>query len=502
MPALRSGAGDKGESMEPAYCSTTRLAVMVREREVTAVELLEYFLDRVARHDPALNAVVVSDPESAREHARAADAALDRGELWGPLHGIPMTVKETYELVGMPATAGAPKLREHYPQRNAVSVQRLVDAGAVIYGKTNTPLYAGDLQTYNEIYGTTNNPWDVTRTPGGSSGGSAVALAAGLTPLELGSDIGGSIRTPAAFCGVCGHKPSYGVLSSRGHIPGPPGTLARADISVAGPLARNVDDLELAMDLLTGPDAEDAPGWRLELPAARHRQLSEFRVGAWLDDPGCAVDAEVVQVLEGVVRRLGDAGVSVDSTARPPGVDLRESHELYYRLLTATMGRGLPEKVFTGMLRQAETAAPDAATADDYPSIFALGATQRHAQWLGLNERRQHLRAAWQTLFRDIDVLLCPVIHTRPFPHDHTQPMAERRLVVNGEDRPYMDVLVWAGLIGVAYLPSTVVPVGQTADGLPVGIQVVGPYLEDYTSLAFARHLEALFGGFRAPPGL
>ncbi len=487
--------------MEPAYLSTTRLAVMVREGAIGAVELLEYFLARMEQHNPALNAVVVTDPDAARERARAADAALARGERWGLLHGVPMTVKESYELVGMPATSGASKLKDHYPERNAVSVQRLLDAGAVIYGKTNTPLYTGDLQTYNDIYGTTNNPWDLSRTPGGSSGGSAAALAAGLTPLELGSDIGGSIRTPAAFCGVCGHKPSYGVLSSRGHIPGPPGTLSRGDISVAGPLARNVDDLELAMGLLAGPDPEDAPGWRLELPPARQQRLDAFRVGAWLNDPGCRVDAEVVAVLENLVATLGDAGVAVDSQARPPGVDLRESHELYYRLLTATMGRGLPDKVFAGMLRQAEAAAPETVTADDYPSVFALGATQRHAQWLALNERRQQLRAAWQALFRDIDVLLCPVIHTRPFPHDHAQPMAERRLAVNGEDRPYMDVLVWAGLIGVAYLPATVVPVGHTAEGLPVGVQVVGPYLEDYTTLAFARHLEALLGGFRAPRG-
>src|SRR5690606_37586313 len=217
--------------------------------------------------NPALNAIVATDIEAARERARAADAALAAGESWGPLHGVPITIKDTFEVAGMPTTAGAKELRDHRPSSNAVAVQRLLDAGAIVFGKTNVPLYAGDLQTYNEVYGSTSNPWDLHRTPGGSSGGAAAALAAGLTALELGSDIGGSIRTPSHFCGVCGLKPSYGIIPSRGHIPGPPGTLSEADISVTGPMARSVDDLELALDILAGPDTPAAKGWRLELPA-------------------------------------------------------------------------------------------------------------------------------------------------------------------------------------------------------------------------------------------
>ncbi|WP_290651988.1 amidase [Aquisalimonas sp.] len=484
--------------MDLAYRSTARLALMIREGELSAEAMLEHFLGRMERHNAALNAVVTTDLDAARRRAREADAARARGESWGPLHGIPMTVKETYEVEGMPTTAGAPALRDHWSEVNAAAVQRLLDAGVVIYGKTNVPLFAGDLQSYNAIYGTTNNPWDLARTPGGSSGGSAAALAAGMTSLELGSDIGGSIRTPASFCGVCGHKSSYGVISSRGHIPGSPGSLSRTDISVAGPLARTVDDLQLAMGLLAGPEPEQAVGWQLRLPPARWRRLTDFRVAAWLDDPGCPVDAEVVSILEGLVGRLRTAGVQVDDQSRPQGIDLASSHETYYQLLTATMSGGLPEKVFNTMLDKAELAGLQDTS---YPMRFARGAIQRHGQWLRTHEKRLQMRKAWEAFFRGIDVVLAPAIHTPPFPHDHSQPMAERRLAVNGVDRPYMDVLAWAGLAGVVYLPSTVVPVGHTASGLPVGVQIIGPYLEDYTSLAFARHVEALTGGFVVPPG-
>ncbi|MFV8835565.1 amidase [Aquisalimonas sp.] len=484
--------------MDLAYHSTARLALMIREGEIGSEALLEHLL---ARHDacnPPLNAVVVTDVGAARQRAREADAALARGERWGPLHGVPMTVKETYEVAGMPTTAGSPSLREYRSEHSALAVQRLLNAGAVIHGKTNVPLFAGDLQTYNDIYGTTVNPWNPDRTPGGSSGGAAAAVAAGLTPLELGSDIGGSIRTPASFCGVCGHKPSYGIVSMRGHIPGPPGSLSAADISVAGPLARTVDDLDLAMGLLLGPDPEQATGWRVELPPSRHGHGRDFRVAAWLDDPGCPVDAEVVALLEALVERLRGEGTKVDTMARPAGIDLARSHDTYYQLLTGTMSGGLPEKVFSSMLAQADGAGPDDA---GYPARFARGATQRHAQWLRTNEKRLHMRAAWQAFFGSFDVMLAPAIHTPPFAHDHGQPMAERRLPINGVDRPYMDVLTWAGLAGVVHLPSTVVPVARTRAGLPVGVQIIGPYLEDATSLAFARFVEAVTGGFEAPPG-
>ena len=465
------------------------LARRIKDGEVTAEAALEHFIDRIERFDGALNAVVVRRFEQARERAREADRALARGEDWGALHGVPMTVKETYEIAGWPTTAGIEALRDHVSERTSVAVQRLLDAGAVIFGKTNVPAYASDLQTYNDIHGTTHNPWNPDLTPGGSSGGAAAALAAGFTPLELGSDIGGSIRTPAAFCGVCGLKPSFGLISTRGHVPGPPGALARRDLSVAGPLARHVADLEQALTILAAPDDEEATAWRLELPPARHRELKDFRVATWLDDPRCPVDRPIVEALEGLSARLAELGTSVDAGARPEGVTLGEAHDIYYRLLTGTMGEGLP----SGLYDQLSEAA-DKAPADDqsYRTLFARGATQSHADWQRSHEQRSVMRAAWARFFQDFDVMLCPVVQTLPFSHRHTPGPDQRTLTVNGVEQPYMDILVWVGLAGAVYLPAATVPIGLTEDGLPLAVQVIGPYLEDRTVLAFAAALESL----------
>lgn len=469
--------------------STVALARRIREGEVTAEAALEHFIERVERLDGEVNAVVVRRFDEARERAREADRALARGEYRGPLHGVPMTIKETFELAGWPTTAGLPELREHVSTTTSVAVQRLLDAGAVIFGKTNVPARAADLQSYNEIYGTTNNPWNTALTPGGSSGGAAAALAAGFTSLELGSDIGGSIRTPAAFCGVTGLKPSWGIISTRGHIPGPPGSLARRDISVTGPLARHVEDLALALDILAGPDDEDAPGWRLELPPPRHERFADFRVAAWLDDPRCPVDERLRTALEGLLARLAEQGLSVDDQARP-AFTLGEAFDVYYHLLTGTMGAGLPEALYQRMTELAVPAADD----DGYRARFARGVTQTHAAWIRTDEQRARLRREWQHFFKRHDVLLCPVVQTLPFPHCQQPGQDQRVLTVNGKAQPYMDILVWAGLCGAVYLPAATVPIGMTDDGLPLAVQVIGPYLEDRTVLAFASHLQAELG--------
>ncbi len=484
--------------MDLTFRSAGDLLRMIRDGEISARALLEHYIERIERLNPSINAVVVKDFERARKRADEADAALSRGENWGPLHGLPMTVKETYEVAGLLTTAGAPELKDYRSSTNAVAVQRLIDAGAVIFGKTNVPLYAGDLQSYNEIYGTTNNPWDLKRTPGGSSGGAAAALAAGFTPLELGSDIGGSIRTPAAFCGVCGHKPSWGLIPHRGHIPGPPGSLMHRDIAVMGPLARTAGDLEMAMDLLVGPDSDEAVAWEAKLPPARWGKLSEYRVAAWLNDEACPVESEVVETLEGLVGELRREGVSVDETARPEGIELGSSYDIYYRLLTSAMSAGLPRKVFDRMLDLAHKAPEEDC---NYSVRFARGATIMHSEWLKLNEKRLHLRKAWETFFENFDVMICPVVHTLPFLHDHSHPVYDRTLTVNGKKLPYMDILTWVGFGGVVHLPATVIPVGRTRSGLPVAVQIIGPYLEDRTPLDFARHLEKLTGGFVPPPG-
>ena len=482
---------------ELALLPALRQAAAVRAREVSARELLELHLQRVERLNPPLNAIVTLDVERARHAADAADAALARGEVLGPLHGVPMTIKDTFEVAGVRTTAGFEPWRDHVPQHDAVAVARLRAAGAVIFGKTNVPTLASDLQTYNPIFGTTNNPWDTARSPGGSSGGAAAAVATGLTALEFGSDIGGSIRLPSNWCGVCGHKPSHGIVPQRGHLPGPPGALAEADLNVCGPIARSVDDVELALDVVAGPLPDRAVAWRLELPPPRRARVNEWRLAAWLDDPACPVDAQVRAALDGAVERLRRAGAHVDDRARP-AVDFAALVRTYEKLLMPIILAGMPDEQFRGMAGAADALPPD----DDSPGSRTLrAATIRHRDWLAAHEARERVRAVMADFFRTHDALLTPVHVVPAIAHDHSEPFAARTITVDGRPRPYTDLLSWIALATMAWLPATVVPVGRTRAGLPVGVQVVGPWLEDRTSLAVARHALALSGGV-APAGL
>jgi amidase len=408
-----------------------------------------------------------------------------------------MTIKDTIETAGIRTTAGAPVHADHVPPQDAPAVARLLAAGAVIFGKTNVPVFAIDGQSYNPIFGTTNNPWDLTRSPGGSSGGAAATLAAGLAGLELGSDIGGSIRNPAHYCGVYGHKPTFDIIPLRGHIPGPPGTLSGADIAVLGPLARSADDLALAMDILAGPDTDQAVAWRLELPPPRRTTLREYRVAAWFDDPVCPVDSEVRSRLEAAADALRKAGVTVDEQARP-AFTFADALSTYLQLLWAATSPGVPPDQFQELLVGADQIPPED---ESYWARFVQDSVQRHRDWLSANEAREHYRVRWTEFFRSYDVLLCPVVPTAAIPHDHSEPQFARTLRVNGQPRPYLDIIAWAGVIGMVFLPATVAPVGRTAGGLPVGIQIVGPYLEDRTAIDFARRLVDVVGGFEIPPG-
>src|SRR6202045_3863162 len=299
-----------------AFASATQLANQIRDRRNGCVELLDFYLARAERHNPALNAIVVWQLEQARERARAADAALARGESWGPLHGVPMTVKESFNVEGLPTTWGNPDWKNNIAAANAVLVERLLMAGAIIFGKTNVPLMLQDAQSYNEVYGTTNNPWDKARGPGGSSGGEGAALAAGLSALGAGSDIAGSLRNPAHYCGIYAHKPTWGLIPTRGHSP--TGALTPTDISVVGPLARHAEDLDLALRVLAGPDLLQQPAWRVELPAPRHRRLGDFRVAICTQSPLCEIDASVAALFAATIAALRRAGATVDETARLP----------------------------------------------------------------------------------------------------------------------------------------------------------------------------------------
>jgi len=482
---------------EIAFESATALTAAIRSRQVGCRELLEHYLERIEQLNPKINALVTLDVERARRRADAADAALARGQSWGALHGLPMTIKDSIETAGIRTTSGARVHAEHVPAQDAVAVGRLIAAGAVVFGKSNLPTFAMDVQSYNPIFGTTNNPWDVARSPGGSSGGAAAAVAAGLTGLELGSDIGGSIRNPAHFCGVYGHKPSYGIIPQRGHIPGPPGTLSEADIAVLGPLGRSAGDLELALDILAGPAAEGAVAWRLELPAARRTSLREYRIAAWLDDPACSIDASLRERYEATVAALRRAGAQVDARARP-GFAFADAYRIYLQLLWGATSPGLPPEMFEGLI---ETAAQLPADDDSELARVARFNTQRHRDWLSANEKRERMRAQWANFFRDYDVLLCPVTPTAANLHDHSEPFLARTITVNGQPRSYLDQIAWAGVIGMVSLPASVAPVGRTAAGLPIGLQIVGPYLEDRTPIDFARRLAEVAGGFDCPPG-
>ena len=474
--------------------SARDLVAMIRRKEISGRELLDYFLGAVAERNQALNAVVTLDEESARKSASAADEAVARGDALGPLHGLPITIKDSFETAGLRTTAGAPEFKDHVPTRDADAVAKLRQAGAVVFGKTNLPFMAADVQSYNDIFGCSNNPYDITRTPGGSSGGAAAAVAAGLTSFELGSDIGGSIRTPAHWSGIYGHKPTFGVVPYRGHIPGPPGSVGPVDLTVAGPLARSAEDLALTFDVLAGPSAENEIGWRLDLPKPRHQRLSDFRVAVWFDDPAFPIDDSVRARFEATIEALRGAGVQVDEKARPDFA-LQDLIRVYFQLLMPIMLAGIPKAALAGIEQVANSFEQDdfsdAAESARAPLI-------RHRDWVAQNEIRHQLRAVFNRFFTDYDVLLCPVNPVPAIPHDHS-PFAGRTIEVNGQDRSYNDLFGWIAMATTCYLPATVAPIGPTPEGLPVGAQIVGPYLEDRTTIEFARLLGDIVGGFSPP---
>ena len=479
------------------YASAATLAAALDSGEVSAVELTRDAIDRIEAIDGAINAVCVKTYESALESAAQADARRAGGER-GPLLGVPMTIKESFNLAGTPTTWGFPDARDFRPEEDALIVARVKAAGAVILGKTNVPLALGDWQSYNEIYGVTNNPFDLARTPGGSSGGSSAALAAGLGALSLGSDIGGSLRVPAHFCGIFAHKPTHSLVPPRGQtspfMPALPGSV---DLSVVGPMARSAEDLETLLDIIAGPDPlDDGVGYRLALPPARLGSLAQARVLVLTEHPLAPSDEAIATALDQLSAGLEKAGARVARTsALLP--DLSATAGLYVRLLYAAFTARMPEAAIADLVAAARGLDPDDRTlvADQ-----ARGATLSHRQWIAENGARQRLRAVWRALFREFDALICPVTPTAAFPHDFTPNQNARQMKVNGAPRAYFENVLWPGVATLPGLPATAFPLGRTADGLPIGAQIVGPWLEDRTTLALARLIEREFGGFTPPP--
>lgn len=481
-------------SVPSPFASATELARLVRKRSVSARELLEMYLARIKRLNPSINAVIGLTAAAARKRADALDQLTgQRGARLGPLHGVPMTVKESFDVKGLPTTLGYPAHREHRAKADGLAVRRLQAAGAVVFGKTNVPVALADWQSFNPIYGTTKNPWDVSRVPGGSSGGSAAALAAGLTGLEIGSDIGASIRNPAHYCGVYGHKPTFGLASREGH--GLPGANPNSDISVIGPLARSAFDLETTLKAMVGPGELESRAWSVNLPKAEQRSLADFRVAVMLTADTAEVDGAVQDAIATLATWLRKQGTRVDMKARP--VDPEQSHRVFISLLRAATSLGTDDQAFARLQAQRATLGAE----DGYQARMVRAATMGHREWLAADRERLRQRDQWTEFFKRFDLLLCPAAATTAFAHNQQGERWERMIPVNGKPQPSTTQMFWAGYSGAVYLPSTVAPLGLAPDGLPVGVQIIGPHYRDLTCLRFAQLLEKQYAGFQAPAG-
>lgn len=479
--------------MDYLYNSATRLALEIRERRIGCRELLELYQSRLDRINPELNAVVVRDLVAARKSADEADAALARGELWGPLHGLPITVKESYNVEGIPTTRGIPGLENSVAKSDMSLVQRLRKAGAVIFGKSNVPIHLADWQSYNAIYGSTNNPWDKQCTPGGSSGGGAAAVAAGLVAFEAGSDSAGSLRVPAHYCGVYGHRPTYGIVSQLGHELG--GRRAPRDLSTLGPLARSAEDLELLLNVMAGPDHADARGWSLSLPRPTRRTFSELRIAVMVDCPISRVDSEIRREIRKVADFLTANGARVEEAK--PDIDPEQAVSIFLKLLRSAGSSGLPPAAVTAA-RNLVAGAPKELL--DYRTESARAEIMEHRDWLAIDDLRHALRRTWFEFFGEWDLLICPVSSTPAVPHDHVSQRWEQKVVVDGETFAATDQMFWVGFSALAFLPSTVAPIGRSTGGLPIGMQIIGSGLDDLHCIEFAKMLERAYRRFEAPP--
>ncbi|NKY50734.1 amidase [Nocardia vermiculata] len=482
--------------MEWNFRSAEELSAALRAGDVTSVELTDAAIAAIERDDTSINAICVATFDSARAAAHRADQARARGED-RPLLGIPVTVKESYDIAGLPTTWGMSQYSNYIPTEDALQVSRLKDAGAVLLGKTNVPVMLRDIQSFNDIYGTTNNPWDHSRTSGGSSGGSAAALASGFGALSIGSDLAGSLRTPAHFCGIYAHKPSLGLVPTRGMVAPPaPALPVDLDLAVAGPMARTARDLSLLLDVMAGPDPlTHGAAYDIALPPPRHEQLSDFRVLIIEEHPLIATGSAVRTGVNRVAEALADAGARVERhSALLP--DLTEAATLYMQLMLSNAAAGLPVDVYEQLRASA------AALGADDRSLAAArlrGIVLSHRDWVEVNNRRELHRRSWRQLFAEFDAVVCPITPTAAYPHNHEGDLEKRRVDIDGVAYPYFDQLVWAGVATMPGLPATAVPACRSPEGLPVGVQLIGPMYGDRTTLRLAELLEQTIGGFRTP---
>jgi amidase len=469
--------------------ATDQLAAL-NARKVSAVELLKAALARHEATHKTLNAVVAIDLDKALAQAGAVDDLRNRGEPVGLLAGLPMTVKDTFDVAGLPASSGLAALRARMPA-DAAAVRHARAAGAIIWGKTNTPVLAGDWQTFNALYGTTNNPWDPARTTGGSSGGAAAALAAGVTALEIGSDIGGSLRVPASLCGVYSHKPTWGLVDQHGHVPPTPGSWSERDLNVVGPMARSARDLRLLLSVLEAGALA---------PRAPPSNLKEARIALWLDEPSFPLDPEVRAVVDSFAAELRAAGAEVTPIASP--VHAPTLIGAYQTLLGAVLGEDMPDGTIRNLERLRGWAKWRMSRGAEPTSTAAmtLAYTATHREWMAADAVRNRLRREVATVFDHYDAILAPITPLAAFPHDH-RPFGRRRLKLSdGRAIPYASMLNWIGLATALRLPATAIPAGPAASGLPVGVQLIGPLNGDARTLALAQAIEENVRGFTPPP--
>ncbi|HYM02282.1 MAG TPA: amidase [Stellaceae bacterium] len=504
----RQARANTGKSVPVAagweYLSASDLVGALANKRISSAELVEDSIARIESLDGSINAVVVRDFERARAAAKLADQALARGER-RPLLGLPMTVKEQFDVAGLPKCWGNPEFKDWRPDRDALAVSRLKGAGAILLGKTNVAFMLGDFQTFNDVYGTTNNPWDTSRTPGGSSGGSAAALAAGFVSLELGADLGGSLRVPAHFCGVYAHKPSLDVVPLRGASePGAPAWPSRGDPllgnwAVAGPMARSAGDLARALDVLAGPDElSEGVAYKLALPPPRHDNFKGFRVLLVDAHPLCPTAMTVHAAFDGLAERLARSGCAVSRTnALMP--DLATTGQIYRQMLLANITQEMSEA------EQEQTRSLLRSFVSDKESLAALSMRAMlfdFRSWKRVSDAARGLLQQWRQLFDAVDVVICPVTPVPAFAHDHREQIWKRWVIVDRKAVPYPDVQIWNSIASLAGLPATVAPIGLADSGLPIGAQIIGPYLGDRTTIAFAQMMERDYGGFTPPPRL
>lgn len=481
-------------SFDP-FMSARALARRIAAGRVRAVDALEASLERQQRLHGELNAIVITDLERARRDARAVDRAIRQGERPGPLAGVPMTVKESFDIAGLPTTWGVAAHRGNVAIRDSVVVERLRAAGAVIWGKSNVPVMLADWQTFNPVYGTTNNPWDLRLTPGGSSGGAAAALAAGISSLEYGSDIGGSIRGPAHLCGVYGHKTTFTIVPARGHAL--PGVWSGPEISVVGPMARSAADLALALRVTAGPADNDARALRLRLPAPGLRSARGLRIAVLPSHPATRVSRAVSSAIEALAEHLGRLGARITMPVELP-FDAAEHDRLYLRLRrAATSMRAGDEASHARALE--ERARLDPADTSYYADQLR-GNTLGHREWLQLENERQRLRALWDGFFQRYDFLLCPGAAAVAWPQNRSGLRWERMIDVDGV--PMADALqiFWMGFASLGCLPATQAPIAITEAGLPTSVQIIGPQYADLSTIALAGLIEREWHAFQPPP--